>query len=140
MREILFRGKRKGNGKWVEGGYFSIQPIENEEPLNIIVDGSVSYHIVDPDTVGQFTGLTDKNGKRIFEGDIVAQSWYDFDEPADDCFGEVIFSVADCSFSVLCFDKSAIMSMGQGCAYHWEVEVIGNIHDNPDLLNTEATV
>ena len=134
MREILFRGKRKDNGEWVKGGYFHLN---GEEPLHIVVDGSGIYHTVDPDSIGEFTGLTDKNGRRIFEGDIVAQSWYDFDEPADDCFGEVIFSVADCSFSVLCFDKSAIMSMGKGCAYHWEVEVIGNINDNPELLEVD---
>lgn len=135
MREILFRGKRTDNGEWVFGDLVhfpdrtKIDTHKNGQPWR--------GYDVDPDTVGQFTGLTDKNGKRIFEGDIVAQSWYDFNEPADDCFGEVIFSVADCSFSVLCFDKSAIMSMGKGCAYHWEVEVIGNVIDNPELLEVE---
>ena len=152
MREILFRGKRLDNGEWVEGYLY-----EHEPPLQCIVSKDyipepsrwyiiktafadwnmprqVEFIEIDPDTVCQFTGLLDKNGKRIFEGDVVAQSWYDFDEPADDSFGEVVFSVSDCSFSVLDLNKNEIMSMGHGCAYHYEVEIIGNIHDNPELL------
>lgn len=143
MREILFRGKRIDNGEWVEGVYYkqteyygtycekyfiitSTESLEHDQVLE--------YYEVIPETVGQYTGLTDKNGKRIFEGDVVAQNWYDFDEPADDSFGEVVFSVGDCSFSVLDYNKNAIMSMGQGLSYHWEIEIVGNIHDNPELL------
>ena len=145
MREILFRGKRIDNGEWIEGYY--VKAVHHWHKHGIhedwLITGAAANggwfaihnrHAVDPATVGQYTGLTDKNGKKIFEGDIVAQNWYDFDEPADDSFGEVVFSVADCSFSVLDLNKNEIMSMGHGCAYHYEVEVIGTIHDNPDLL------
>lgn len=142
MREILFRGKRINNSEWVEG---SLLKANIGGKIAYLIFGnmfslvgnevkSLKHALVDPKTIGQYTGLTDKNGKRIFEGDVVAQSWYDFDEPADDCFGEVIFSMADCSFSILDLNKKEIMTMGQGRAYHWEAEVIGNIHDNPELL------
>ena len=157
MREILFRGKRLDNGEWVEGSFlrdgeahrlvrqeglpFSdcyIVPKTERDNVRTylsqgILLGVIAYH-VDPSTIGQYTGLTDKNGKRIFEGDVVAQSWYDFYEPADDSFGEVVFYVADCSFSVLDLNKNEIMSIGHGRACHYEVEIIGNIHDNPELL------
>ena len=94
---------------------------------------SEGYHC-DPTTVGQYTGLTDKNGKRIFEGDIVAQNWYDYDEPRDDSFGKVVFCEYDCSFSVMDVNKDGFMPLGRCGSYHWEVEVIGNIHDNPEML------
>lgn len=139
MREILFRGKRLDSGEWAEGNLVvKKDPFLEIDYCFILAQGKgdsfVTWHKVDPATVDQYTGLTDNNGKRIFEGDIVAQSWYDFDEPADDSFGEVVFSVADCSFSVLDLNKNEIMSMGQGGSYHYEVEIIGNIHDNPELI------
>lgn len=129
MREILFRGKRLDNGEWVEGNYW-----EFCGDHNILTPGNCVGFPVDPTTVGQFTGLRDKNGKRIYEGDIVAQSWYDYTEPRDDSFGEVVFCEYDCSFSVMDVEKDGIVPLGRCHAYHWEVEVIGNIRDNPELL------
>ena len=155
MREILFRGKRIDNGEWVEGAYCKHDTVKicfsSDDPKTkhlIITDGFCDWGFeppltgceVDPETIGQYTGLTDKNGKRIFEGDIVAQSWYDFNEPTDDSFGEVVYVVGDCSFSVLDSNKNEITSLGQGFSYHWEIEVIGNIHDNSELLKGENNV
>ena len=142
MRELLFRGKRIGNGEWVDGylaAYDLICPNYPEDTSNAMGDyygqtPYVGFVEVDPSTVGQFTGLTDKNGKRIFEGDIVAQNWYDYDEPRDDSFGKVVFCEYDCSFSVMDVNKDGFMPLGRCGSYHWEVEVIGNIHDNPELL------
>ena len=142
MREILFRGKRLDNGEWVYGS-FCMDALEQFNGL-CGVDGFIRLYDkgkekmqtyeVDRETVGQYTGLMDKNGKRIFEGDIVAQNWYDYDEPRDDSFGKVVFCEYDCSFSVMDVNKDGFMPLGRCGSYHWEVEVIGNIHDNPELL------
>ena len=141
MREILFRGKRIDNGEWTEGdfvgGSMIVDNLEDTENAMGTYYGQTPYvGFVDviPETVGQYTGLIDKNGKRIFEGDIVAQNWYDYEEPADDGFGEVVFCEYDCSFSVMDVEKDGIVPLGRCHAYHWEAEVIGNIHDNPELL------
>ena len=141
MREILFRGKMD-NGEWVEGS-FCMDACEQFNGLCGIDGfirlydkgkGKMQTYEVDRETVGQYTGLMDKNGKRIFEGDIVAQNWYDYDEPRDDSFGKVVFCEYDCSFSVMDVNKDGFMPLGRCGSYHWEVEVIGNIHDNPELL------
>ena len=134
MREILFRGKRLDNGAW-ETGSLVIVRMDCHDAQYYIADKMTGYHTpVDPSTVGQYTGLKDRNGKRVFEGDIVTQNWYDHDEPSDDSFGEVVFCEYDCSFSVMDIQKDGIVPLGRCHAYHWEAEVIGNITDNPELL------
>ena len=141
MREILFRGKMD-NGEWVYGS-FCMDALEQFNGLCGVdgfirlydkAKGKMQTYEVDRETVGQYTGLKDKNGKRIFEGDIVAQNWYDYDEPRDDSFGKVVFCEYDCSFSVMDVNKDGVMPLGRCGSYHWEVEVIGNIHDNQELL------
>ena len=141
MREILFRGKMD-NGEWVYGS-FCMDALEQLNGLCGIdgfirlydnAKGKMQTYEVDRETVGQYTGLIDKNGKRIFEGDIVAQNWYDYDEPRDDSFGNVEFCEYDCSFSVMDVNKDGFMPLGRCGSYHWEVEVIGNVHDNQELL------
>ena len=141
MREIIFRGK-KDDDEWVYGS-FCMDALEQFNGL-CGVDGFIRLYDkgkgkmqtyeVDRETVGQYTGLMDKNGKRIFEGDIVAQNWYDYDEPRDDSFGKVVFCEYDCSFSVIDVNKDGFMPLGRCGSYHWEVDVIGNVHDNPELL------
>ena len=135
MREIIFRGKRIDNGEWIEGSYIHLNVnadfICQGRSFNSLIP--IKLEVI-PSTVGQYTGLTDKNGKKIFEGDIVAQNWYDHDEPSDDSFGEVVFCEYDCSFSVMDIQKDGIVPLGRCHAYHWEAEVIGNIHDNPEVL------
>ena len=134
MREILFRGKVTQD-KWSYGFY---ENVKLEEATIHYVDGK----IVIPKTVGQFTGLTDKNGKKIFEGDILAETWW----------GKLYAkNPILCKFhnGSFCFTKYRIWDTANDCkrAWVWKqrflkktlkyCEVIGNIHDNPELLEVE---
>ena len=143
-REILFRGKRIDNGKMVEGSYCPKKAgnyegdrfVEEIQHL-IIVNmngGGYQYAEVDPETVCQYTGLTDKNGRKIFEGDIVA--YVDMTSTENgyaemDCVGEVVWDKEEA-----CFHVTERIS-----AESWEVlqecNVTGNIFDNPELMEED---
>lgn len=117
MREILFRGKRTDNGEWVEG-YLDADKAKKLVFIRTPREIHTDVNMVDPDTVGQYTGLTDKNGKKIFEGDVVL----DADEPC-----EIVFE--DCCWKEI--------YKGDWWSFINEddiVEIIGNIHDHPELL------
>lgn len=135
MREILFRGKRGDNGEWVEGYYAKWQ---NEDVI-FPVSPVGRMRKVHPETVGQFTGLFDKNGKKIFEGDVL-----DLGQTVNGCS---LFSVE--------WDNNRIgwsiryhIKMNKPRLYEYSVEtffmvdqmtgegveIIGNIHDSPELL------
>ena len=128
MREILFRGKILGLTDWSYGYY--AKSGENHFIL-LDTDSEDNYSIVDPETVGQFTGLTDKNGKKIFEGDIV--QW------KDENFNNYTSVVEWCGekWNYPAFDLAKHDYECNGLQYVHEdciIEVIGNIHDNPELL------
>ena len=138
MREILFRGKRVDNGEWVEGSLIH-QTMFYGDPVDcyhILYDGE--FHAdyygsaeVIPETVGQFTGLLDKNGRKIFEGDIVilleyVKKTFDVDD-GEVRYGRGGFHVKE--FSALNSLNTLMSYDGVFCG-----EVIGNIHDNPELL------
>jgi len=140
MREILFRGKRLDNGEWVYGDLS--QPQYNHPEKSLIYDETAWDNEVDPSTVGQYTGLKDKIGKRIFEGDIVRFT----SDPIrySEC-GTVVFRKG-------CYEIEYLPEYSNVPYYHrigkvgtwremnasgtitYEYEVIGNIHDNPELL------
>ena len=81
MHEILFKGKRVDNGEWIEGGYFKwVNVWEEEQPLILVkTETGFSYNEVDPETVGQYIGVNDENGRKIFEGDIVEFTSHPFE-------------------------------------------------------------
>lgn len=124
MREYLFRGKMIANGKWSEGNL-----LVTKQGCCITPDATV-YVAVDPETVGQYTGLTDKNGKKIFEGDIC-----NFSNCSDiDNYGVVVYDADETEFGI---DYGSTY-LGLGRHYHSrDIEVIGNIYDNPELLGGE---
>ena len=173
MREILFRGKDIDNGKWIYGGYVHLHKTTycyagsddgNNDIHRIVFERMTDWNLpnkhmmtdVIPETVGQYTGLTDKNGKRIFEGDIVRYNTYDdfdcqsvvkFGEynqdgsageySASKCIGFYVdvdnFTCPDwCEYGSNCFSnylkQQNILEVARYC------EVIGNIHDNPERL------
>ena len=125
MREIVFRGKHKASGKWCEGnlhvdkqGVAIITP--DDTPLGC-------YGQVDPDTVGQYTGLTDKTGKKIFEGDVVQMR-------TSGLSGRGVIVFKDGSFGIDDKKRKRFYYMYHDAVYR----IDGNIHDNPELLKGGA--
>lgn len=161
MREILFRGKRINNGEWIEGYYLGVA---FEYAYIAVPKGETArwdIHSVDPSTVGQYTGLTDQNGKRIFEGDVVRQTFektvvslmedWGADE-YDDLYGEDVGAVVILPSKGACIKNPVIHREVNGeVTEHGEIarmykavcssrcEVIGSIHDNPELVKEEPT-
>ena len=131
-REILFLGKRTKKGEWIQGlpfgciyGGFSNGAICSIKKIN---EKYGDIYDVIPETVGQYTGLTDKNGKKIFEGDIV-KGLFNFGLSIN---AKVVYY--DGSFGVVCKRCGAInfTAFPSFCGVDWEV--IGNIYDNPELM------
>lgn len=135
-REILFRGKRKDNGKWVEGYLLKYSPIYEEAtyilPFHSVCVADIE---VDPKTICQHTGLTDKNGGKIFEGDIVncqekrGKAFWHCRVVWNDVWARFDVIAMGCSFP-MCLDECDGDISINGSDY----EVIGNIYDNPELL------
>ena len=142
MREILFRGKRKDTGKIVFGYLFMAENARKEKKPYIWLEHGESVEVI-PETVGQFTGLTDKNGEKVFEGDIVCLR-YASGEIC--CRGDIQFDcgVFGAEWVVNKKYKYMVGSFGQNHNLRRldddiinEIEVIGNIHDNPELLKEQ---
>lgn len=135
MRGILFRGKRKDNGEWVYGDLIKNLIYDGREKEIRIGDiyfehngdihGTAVREVI-PETVGQFTGLCDKNGNKIFEGDIVkvTTGLEGYKSTYHSTIHRVTYDVCNCGVAVFYpFDNSDMV----------EAEVIGNIYDNPEL-------
>lgn len=139
MREILFKAKRKENGEWVEGYYLNVAKINHfictgKIKLNGAVNGILApeMHAIDPDTLCQFTGFTDKKGKKIWENDIL-KAHLDESYPQDITYSKIIWS--ECRFCINENHSSNIETLEKRDAEYFEV--CGNIFDNPDLLEVE---
>ena len=154
MREILFRGKRIDNNEWSYGDL--IQDGRGYVGVWAQTPSAVNYE-VEPETVGQYTGLTDKNGKRIFEGDIIRYcerfDYQMYQESIEDpeayggelyspafSIGAVVYYTDDFSgfdISNHNFDSNGLSELM--CSGDYFYEVIGNLWDNPELLEGDKT-
>ena len=137
MREILFRGKRIDNGEWVYGvpvigktsGVFMvwIEAKSKSSRNTLSLRDVVRQAEVIPETVGQYTGLDDKNDVKIFEGDVVR-----YLNSIESGNGIVIFEA--CAFLFNWIDIDEIDSLLRYFQCSKELEVIGNVHDNPEAM------
>lgn len=143
MREILFRGKRIDSGKWVEGAFCpkncdTICGPMIDKPSIIKLEPPLDgfWYDVDPETVGQFTGLTDKNSQKIFEGDIVQINEH----------GTAVNGL----YCVQWYEINSCWALHRNEKHHHHYftfselngfaetsEIVGNIYDNPELLEGE---
>ena len=119
IREVIFRGKRTDNGEWITDSETYIRDGDgiwlSDENLNVVT--------VIPETVGQYTGLIDKNGMKIFEGDILTIE-------NEGVYAAIKYNESNAAFYVEDEDHEDYL----GEAWETDVVIIGNIHDNPELL------
>ena len=150
MREILYKGKRKDNGEWVEGYYVyrgeEYSTIDTNAHFIVAHDmcGLIWYEVI-PESVSEFTGLPDNNGKKIFEGDIVKAVFKPY-FIGSYAIGKVVFENGTFKIAVYQSKNASTykkFTKETARAYsiennfidrNYSLEVIGNIHDNPELL------
>ena len=133
-REILFKAKRKDNGEWVEGYYLNIAKINHfictgkiklDRVINRII--APEMYTIDPNTICQYTGFTDKNGKKIWENDIVRNKKGDI--------GVAQWFEEHAAFMIWNKTKNCVCYLAENDFS--KIEVIGNVFDNPYLLEVE---
>lgn len=138
MRKIVFRAREIGTKRWVFGDLEFQRILKNALIHEYRNDGKYKGVVnVENNTVGQFTGLCDNNGKDIYEGDIIRS----FDSKGEPIIHYILYDNEEAGF-VAVLKGSAKGDFGYGrCYQQWitecEKEVIGNIHDNPEILNRQ---
>lgn len=140
MREILFKGKRVDNGGWVEGSciitekeayiVFGVETMPIDSECCDLY--ATEWYQVDPETVGQYTGLKDKNGVKIFENDIIRDCNEDNEVFTVKYYAHRRYPAFDCEPEMHCDCNGLSYLMETG-----ELAVIGNIFDNPELLEVQ---
>lgn len=125
MREIKFRGKRLDNGEWLYGSLVILNG-------RYFIFDDANRHEVDPTTVGEFTGLKDKNGKEIYEGDVI-RSPLSEDKTRPH---RIFYHTGNAAFMGALIDRKELcyLRLDQDWIYKFGKEVIGNIHDNLEFL------
>lgn len=142
-REILFRGKRVDNGKWIYGS-LTTNRLKDYTFIEVLNKKGHSLHTVIHETIGQYTGLTDKNGVRIFEGDILDLTYYMIADVGVVKFGE--YKDLDMSNDYPCghvgfyvdVENQRISVRKDILFFVAECKVTCNIHDDPELLGGET--
>lgn len=136
----LFKAKRVDNGEWVIGFYAYINKKHYIYTGQLIHSGL--YDIaerfeVDPSTISRCTGLKDKNGKLIWENDIVKFDIYYYEKLENSTISQIKWCNGLCALSLVVNDKGTRGALGHLMDLNKEIEVIGNIFDNSELLESE---
>ena len=145
MKEVLFRGKCAFNGEWIEGYYYANPVLCFILPIGYEISADLDAIKILPETRGQFTGLTDKSGKKVFEGDVISytehpgyllKSFYAVvsykDYVASFVYLKLGLDENGCKQSMIHFFNEADEFEEDILPY---LEVIGNVYDNPELLS-----
>lgn len=141
----LFKAKRVDNGEWEIGSLIALPTGEyeisnkcnNPPDCDPMWDKVVITHKVDPSTICQCTGLKDKNDKLIWENDIVKFNVYYHDKSVSSIISQIKWCNDLCSLSIVVNDKGTRGTLGHLMDLNKEIEVIGNIFGNPELLESE---
>lgn len=141
----LYKAKRKDNGEWMVGSliilpngkYEIANSCTNPPDSDPMWKSCVITHLVDPDTICQYTGLKDKNGELIWENDIVKFDIYWYEKLVSSTISQIKWCNDLCALSLVVNNRGIRSTLGILIDSNKEVEVIGNIFDNPELLESE---